>query len=201
MLGGHAAHAILDSAEGAELIIIGSHGLGGVRAEVIGSVADKVGRGSEIPVLFIPSAGDHSIAGIPTILIALDGSAHAARGLAVGRDFAGKLKAKVVIVRAWSYIAQYVVEPAYFTTEVMDAPKEVAEGYLAGVAAADERALAIEGYPPDAVESAAKAVDAGIVVLTTSGKGVGKRLFLGSTTDRLMHSLRRPLLIVPAHSE
>jgi nucleotide-binding universal stress UspA family protein len=33
--------------------------------------------------------------------------------------------------------------------------------------------------------------------MTSSGKGLAERITLGSTTGRVMHTLHRPLLIVP----
>ncbi len=49
----HPAPAILELAEeeGADLIVLGTHGRGGLRRLVLGSVADKVIRGTHRPVL------------------------------------------------------------------------------------------------------------------------------------------------------
>ena len=51
----HAAEGILDIAgeRGADLIAMASHGRGGVRRLVLGSVTDKVLRGSGTPVLVV----------------------------------------------------------------------------------------------------------------------------------------------------
>ena len=49
----HAAHAILEIARktDADLIVLGTHGRGGLRRMILGSVADKVIRGTHRPVL------------------------------------------------------------------------------------------------------------------------------------------------------
>ena len=49
----HPAHAVLEIAEhsGADLIVMGTHGRGGLRRMILGSVADKVIRGTRLPVL------------------------------------------------------------------------------------------------------------------------------------------------------
>lgn len=55
------ARAILDLARrvGADLIAMSTHGRGGVRRLMLGSVADKVVRGADAAVLLIrPHAGD-----------------------------------------------------------------------------------------------------------------------------------------------
>jgi len=47
---------------------------------------------------------------------------------------------------------------------------------------------------------ASEEIDAALIVLTSSGKGLGKRLALGSTTDRVVHGAKRPVLVVPRAS-
>jgi nucleotide-binding universal stress UspA family protein len=42
------------AAEGCELIVIGTHGHGGIRRAVLGSVADHVSRHSPVPVMLVP---------------------------------------------------------------------------------------------------------------------------------------------------
>ncbi|MEZ4417689.1 MAG: universal stress protein [Gemmatimonadota bacterium] len=54
------AHAVLDHAKDtqADWIAMASHGRGGLERLLLGSVADKVVRGSEIPVLVVPARGN-----------------------------------------------------------------------------------------------------------------------------------------------
>lgn len=51
------ADAILAMADkhDADMIVIGSHGRGGMRRFLLGSVAEKVARASELPVVIVPS--------------------------------------------------------------------------------------------------------------------------------------------------
>ncbi|MEO9254454.1 MAG: universal stress protein, partial [Tepidiformaceae bacterium] len=58
LLEGNAAERVLDAAEGARMIVLASHGRSGFRATFIGSVADKVVRGSTSPVMLIPVHGE-----------------------------------------------------------------------------------------------------------------------------------------------
>lgn len=199
---GSAASAILDFAEGSRFIAIASHGRGGVRAALIGSVADNVVRGAEGPVVFVPCEGTSLAADSDVILIALDGSDRSLLGLEAGRELAAKLEANVALVRGWRFMAHYggALPYAYVTPELLEAPKDEAEGYLATVVRPGEEAFTPDGYIPDAILQTADRVGARFIVVTASGKGVGKRLVLGSTTNRLMHSSKRALLIVPVTS-
>jgi len=52
----HAAEAIAAEAQGSDLIVLATHGRGGVRRMILGSVADKVIRGSSTPVLVCRAA-------------------------------------------------------------------------------------------------------------------------------------------------
>lgn len=53
--GGHPAEAIVDTARkvGADLIVVGRHGLSGVTRFLIGSVSDRIARYAHCPVLLI----------------------------------------------------------------------------------------------------------------------------------------------------
>jgi len=58
VLGGEPSRAICGYASdaGADLIVVGTHGRGGIRRVVLGSVAERVIRGADRPVLVVPSA-------------------------------------------------------------------------------------------------------------------------------------------------
>ena len=51
--------------------------------------------------------------------------------------------------------------------------------------------------PVEAIAEVAEKVAAGLVVMTSHGRGLAARIALGSNTDRAMHALHRPLLVVP----
>jgi nucleotide-binding universal stress UspA family protein len=51
-------HALTDTAaaEQADLIVVGTRGIGGVRGKVLGSVASKLPQHSKVPVVIVPPA-------------------------------------------------------------------------------------------------------------------------------------------------
>jgi nucleotide-binding universal stress UspA family protein len=201
---GSPAAMILEAASAASFIVIASHGHGGFHAMFIGSVADKVVRGATVPVLLVPGVGAPVFPDTHrTILIGLDGSEPAENALRVGRSLATKMGAPIVLIRAWMLPAQamatYGAEGGYYPAdELLEMVTATANEYLQHTAVAGEKAFVAQGSPALVLAAAATQLDAGLVVVAASGQGLAARFALGSTTDRLMHSLHRPLLIVPA---
>lgn len=189
--------AILDYAEGARFIVLASHGRGGFKAAIIGSVADKIVRGSTVPVFFIPGVGLPPAADIKRVLIALDGSEEAERGLRLGREIAAKTGATVALVRTYNIAPPVGVEFGYYPVDVVEALRKGAEEYLNATAERGEEKYVVQASPAVGIEETAKRIDADLVVMASRGKGLAGRLAFGSTTDRVMHSLHRAMLIVP----
>src|SRR5688500_8105596 len=102
ILRGSAAKTILENAADARLIVISTHGAGGLKATFIGSVTDKVVRGTSVPVLVIPGLGTEAIRPSGPVLIAVDGSPESEQGLVAGRELAQATGAGVALPRAYS---------------------------------------------------------------------------------------------------
>lgn len=194
---GSPASVILENSSDARLIVLASHGRGGFHATFIGSVADKIVRGSHVPVLVVPAIDSQEAPAIRSIVVALDGSEEAERGLELARDIAGRTGAKLALVRAYSTPPAVGVEFAYYPPDLLTSLEQAAREYLEGVARPGEQTILAHGAAPEVITKAASELDADLLVMASHGKGLAGRLALGSTTDRVMHSLRRPLLIVP----
>ncbi len=199
VLGGHASEKVLEYAARARWICLASHGRSGFKALLVGSVADKIVRGAEIPVFFVPVKDERVPLPGPQnpVLVALDGSEEAERALALAREVASMLGAPVALVRAYSVPPPVGVEFVAYSPELFQELEAAAAAYLRDVAREGEERFVVQGAPAEAIAEVAERIDAGIVALATRGLGLARRLILGSTTDRLMRSLGRPLLIVP----
>ena len=127
------------------------------------------------------------------IVVAIDGSEPAQRALALAAELARTSGgATLTLVTATSGLEM-----------VLDAEQQGAER---GLAERAERlrgqGLRVEttvrvGSAPDLVTEVAEATAADLVVAGSTGKGAVQRVLLGSVTTRLLHMLRRPLLVVP----
>lgn len=58
VLAGHAARALLDAAEGADLLVVGSRGLGGFARLLLGSIGQEVVHHAPCPVVVVPAPAD-----------------------------------------------------------------------------------------------------------------------------------------------
>lgn len=192
---GSPARSLVDLAQDASVVVMASHGRGGVRAMLIGSVADKVVRSSESTVVLVPAVGPPP--GIPRIImVPLDGSSASERALPVARRLAAAFGAKLLLLGAYNPVVAADVEFGYYNVPLSLA--EDTERYLRSVAGPGEETVTVDADASTAIITTANLRDVSMVVMSSSGKGLAGRLILGSTTDRVMRSLHRPLMIIRA---
>jgi nucleotide-binding universal stress UspA family protein len=198
VIAGSPADAVLGVSVTASAIVLASHGRGGFRAMVRGSVADKIVRGSGIPVIVEPGTTEPQAPqpGKP-ILVGLDGSEEAERGLEAARDLGAKGGHPVTLVRTYSIPPPVGIEFTTYPADFAATMEEAAKSYLGSVAKAGEQTVVLMGDATTAILETADQIDACLIVLTSSGKGLTKRVALGSTTDRVIHGTERPVLVIP----
>lgn len=198
VLAGNAAEQILSAATGASAIALASHGRGGFRAMIRGSVADKVVRGSGVPVLVEPGTEEPGErGGSMPILVGLDGSDEAERALSVARELAAPERRKIAILRTFTVPPPVGVEFASYPADLAATLEQSGKEYLDAAARPGEQTILRQGDATTALLEAAEELDAFLIVLTKSGKGLAGRLALGSTTDRVIHGTERPVLVIP----
>ena len=193
-----AAAAVLDAADAPEVrgTVLASHGRGGFRAALFGSVADRIIRGSTKPVLVVPGVGGPATE-IKQVLVTLDGSKVAERALEPARRIATTTGAKLALLRAYSIVSPAAAAYPYYPPDVPRQIADAAAEYIKDVAQKGEESLVVQGDAAAGIVAAANARDADLVVMSSHGKSFSKRFIVGSTTDRVMHELHRPLLIIP----
>lgn len=210
---------ILDAAaeSGCDLIAMATHGRGGFRRVLLGSVADRVVRSSVVPVLLVPPRGPDEREGeegagapqttIRTVIIALDGSAFARQVLVPATALGEAFSADYILYRSVAPPAVVgplsAVEYAERAIRYLDHDRAEARRDLATTAAemtgsgfAATVTLAEEAEPaPSLLHLAAVTPDA-VIVMTTHGRGGLRRAMLGSVADKVVRGTRRPVLLV-----
>ena len=101
-------------------------------------------------------------------------------------------------MRSWDILPPPSVEYSYAVPQLSEGLEEEARAYMAKTAKPEEEQIVGRGRADAVIVQAAEASGASIVFMTTQGMGLARRIALGSTTDRVLHSLRRPLFVVPS---
>jgi nucleotide-binding universal stress UspA family protein len=197
---GPPAESILDAArrERASLIAMSTHGRTGLARWALGSVAEKVVRASDVPVLLLHSfrrdadgrpvpIGDGQVP-FRRILVPLDGSANA---LAVmdSVEATARLCGSEVLLLA--------VEPE--GGEEAPGPAAAQAGAQAGrlkAAGIEASPLRLRGDPATRILDAAEAERADLIAMSTHGESGVSRWALGTVTERVLRSSTTPLLVV-----
>lgn len=194
-----AAETILSVANHCAMIALASHGRGGLRSALLGSVADRVIRGAHVPTIVVPALGAPPTLGTGPILVALDGSSQSTRTLPVARDLAARLGVGVALLE--SYLPNMVPvgppETDYYPPNYIEELEAAINARLGTLALPGEETIARCSAPERAILEAGTSLDASLIALASSGKGLGRRIALGSTTSGVLHRWHRPLLIVP----
>ncbi len=207
---GHPAIEIMLAAAdfSADLVAMASHGCRGVSQRRRGSVADKVLRGSTVPVLVIgPQGLDRSPqapAAIRSILVPLDGSAESESALPVAAQIAQVTGARIALVRAVpSLLGRVEIGlPESYPPDIDVRLVKDAHAYLKGVRARYSDLVAetaVErGFPAQVVLEAAERDLPDLIVMASRSRFAGDRWALGSVADEVIEGPVPVLLVHPA---
>jgi nucleotide-binding universal stress UspA family protein len=139
-----------------------------------------------------------------SILVPLDGSAFGEHALPLALSIARRAGAEVQLLHVHSPLVSIYPEGAFAVDTQLDHElKRRQQTYLEGVAQrlkglADLRVhpVVLEGAIAPTIRATAESTGAGLVVMTTHGRGALARVWLGSVADHLIRDLPMPLLLV-----
>lgn len=205
LCGGHPPREILAVAgeTGPDLVVIGTHGHGGVEHLLLGSVTEKVMRKAPCPVLVVPP-GARAESGIhfSRILCPIDGSPASADALAYALSLARETDGQVTLL--------YVVEPvpaagefgALDVAEYRRLGETHARQVLQDAVPADVREWCrideriATGKPSERILDAAAVGHADVIVMGVRGRGAIDLFAFGSTTNDVIRRAACPVLAV-----
>ncbi|HET6900348.1 MAG TPA: universal stress protein [Vicinamibacteria bacterium] len=206
LLDGAPAAALADEARtrGAALIVMTTHGRGGIERALLGSVADQLVRISPVPMLLVRDGAGGVSSHFRRIVVPLDGSPLSERilqhALYLAQD---DPPAELVLVN--------IVQPPPRGTWAGQAPlggntapqEENARRYLDGVArrltdagARVQASVLVAWDVASAVLNFARDETADVIALATHGRSELKRLALGSVADRVVRGTTTPVLVL-----
>ena len=210
---GYPTDEILAEAEAfdADLLVMATHGHGGMTRLWLGSVANHcVRHGNRSVMLIRPNGGKADAVregslGLHHVLVPLDGSELAERALGSAAVFANLFGSPVTLMRTVHDLT--VADPEFFpeaverTQAMVDHDVGVAKAYLERVAQPlREWGLRVETVvtpSPEAAPAILEKADRRLIVMATHARtGIGRALF-GSVTEEVVHGAHGPVLVVP----
>ncbi len=195
---------------GADLVVMTTHGRGGIARAWLGSVADELVRRLKLPVLLVRPTVDAprpcGEACFHRILVPLDGSLLAETVLEPAVEFARLMGARLTLLQ--------VLPPPYFfdSTEATYAvPKSAGAirmrddaaaylgrivGELSGRGVQASSQVLVDSRPAHAIARFAQDQHVDLVTLATHGRGGATRLLLGSVADKVVRTAPVPVLVL-----
>ncbi len=198
---GRASEEIARLATGldAQLIVIGSRGLGAVKRLVLGSVSEGVAHTATTPVLVVRGGGE--VWPPEQILIGDDGSEQARRAAAAAAAIASATGAELTIATVIPHTWLEAASPGQVRAaeDARDAGhamiREVAD-QLAGAYGIEAKTAVLFGDPAVTLISTAGAGPApALIAVGSGGLGAIERLALGSVSTKVLRGAHGPVLI------
>lgn len=207
---GHPAETILDSTsqDCDMLIAMATHGRSGAERWLLGSVAEKVLRGSNHPLFLVRAAVAQTTPRriIDGLVVPLDGSALAEKILPTVTSWAKALDLEVTLVRAFEFPAadyyhsekalpDYDAFRAQAHKEAVDYLKRI-EHQLVGAGVRTVSISALEGAAADEIIHFAQRDPRGVIAMSTHGRSGVRRWLLGSVTEKIVRHGNDPVLVI-----
>jgi len=192
------------------LIAMATHGRSGAKRWLLGSIAEKVLRGSSNPVLLVRAneeAKTEAEAAPDQIIVPLDGSELAEAVLPSVAELAKAIKLKVILLQSYTLppiIGGYEgYIPDLDLNELRAQATEDAANYLEGKVRElknqgldDVTPLASEGEAAETIIELARGSPNSLIAMCTHGRSGVKRWILGSVTEKVVRHSGDPVLVV-----
>jgi nucleotide-binding universal stress UspA family protein len=207
---GQPAETILEttSEDRDTLIAMATHGRSGAKRWLLGSVAEKVLRGTTNPLFLVRAAAAKASPQriINSIVVPLDGSSLAERILPTVSNWARALDLEVTLVRAFEFpAAMYSGSDVYlpdYDALLLDARKQAAaylkekEDALVREGVRTVSTLTMEGPAADEIISYAQTAPRAVIAMSTHGRSGVRRWILGSVTEKVVRHADDPVLVI-----
>ena len=205
VMGGPAAALVAES-EDAEILFVGSRGLGGFKGLLLGSVSAQVAAHARCPVVVVRSTPESGADGIGPIregpvLVGVDGSDLSKRAVEFAFTEAALRRVPLVAVHVyWVRSIDHLEPPSDDAEEQVTRSAERLLADTVAASAARHPEVQVEQrliHNLNTEHSMIEATrDAGLVVVGSRGRGGFTGLLLGSVSQALVHHAHCPVAVV-----
>lgn len=216
LLDGEPSEAVAAHVEqaAADLVVMSTHGRGGLERAWLGSVADRLIRRVGVPLLLVrPGEEDRGPQepSIRRVLVPLDGSELAEAALApavrVARQVGASLELLRVVDPAMLTESPYIPATPEDSAEYAERQTSEARSYLMGVAerlradGVEVAEVSVDDGVPASTILGRAAVGADLIAMATHGRGGLKRWLVGSVSDKVLRGADVPVMLVRPNDE
>jgi nucleotide-binding universal stress UspA family protein len=211
---GRAEETIIEKGETDKgmLIAMATHGRSGLNRFLLGSVAEKVLRGSANPLLLVRAtqeAKSEGEAACKTVIVPLDGSELAESVLPTVTRAAKALDLEVLLFRAYHVpFNAYSGNEGYYAVkydDLVSGVRDEANAYLAKKVAEIKklgiekvRSISAEGFAGDEIILLGRKTPDGLIAMSSHGRSGVRRWVLGSVTETVVRHTVDPMLVLRA---
>ncbi|TDO66462.1 nucleotide-binding universal stress UspA family protein [Kribbella sp. VKM Ac-2571] len=200
---GLAAPTLLNAAQNADLVVVGSRGVGGFRGLLVGSVSATMATHAPCPVVVVrPHADGTAFPASPTgrVVVGVDGSEVSAAAIRFAFQEAARRRVGITAVHAAMPTRQHpslrvpadIVEQVdrQLFAEAMDSKQVLIPGI-------DVRMKLVHAHPAQALIDASAGAE--LIVVGSHGRGGFTGMLLGSVSQAVLHHAACPVAVVRPH--
>ncbi len=188
------ARALLDAAEGEEMLVVGARGLGGFKGLLVGSVSQHCVHHATTPTVVVRASGE-PLTG--RVVVGVDGSDHAKDALEWAINETRRRGATLTVIHGYDLPVASELLPFIDPARFADNAQEILDATLrdSDSTGVDVTATVSASGPAGAVIDAAAAAD--LVVVGSRGLNALGRLMLGSVATQVLHHAPCTVAIIP----
>ena len=197
---GSPAAVLVEASANADMVVVGSRGMGGFRGLLVGSVGVQVASNSECTAVVVRKAPSPTAS---TVVVGVDGSALSLAALDFAFDIADRRGWRVLAVHAWEIPAYDVLAapsgpPAIDIEELTASEERIFAESLAGLRELHPGVVVdqhvVKGPSVHAILDASD--DPALIVLGTRGRGEFLGAVLGSVSQGVLHRAKVPVAVI-----
>jgi nucleotide-binding universal stress UspA family protein len=201
---GEAAAAMLARTAGAQMLVLGSRGMGGFLGLLVGSVSVKVASHAPCPVVVVRPRDDG--AGEPSgaagrVVVGVDGSDVSALAVRFAFETAARRGVGLTALRAWDVPAPVHPSLLSFLPKVEEEESQELTHALDGdrrrFPDVDVRTQLVNGHAAQALVRASRSAE--LVVVGSRGRGGFTGMLLGSVSQAVLQHAHGPVAVVRPH--
>jgi nucleotide-binding universal stress UspA family protein len=186
----------------ADLIVTGTQGGSALAHVVFGSVAERILRTSELPVVLVPRQFEPLLARgelVRRVIAPVELGPESTTAIEEAAGLAAAFKVPLDVVHA-TELPPYLTRHANLAAETERALEHELTQLVgrASVGAAQATPHLLLGRPSAALVERIQSSEADLVVMRTHGRGTVERFFLGSVTEQVIRKGGVPVLVLPA---